>query len=69
MRPFPTRIEETALVTRVVTLMGKLIATHRPISSSFLQHGVDNRLARLRRNFAVPFVGTVPAIKPACAAS
>jgi glutamate racemase len=63
-------IEETALVTRVVTLMGKLIATHRPDLVVIPCNTASTIvLPDLRRNFAVPFVGTVPAIKPACAAS
>ena len=63
-------IEETALVTRVVTLMGKLIATHRPDLVVIPCNTASTIvLPDLRRKFSVPFVGTVPAIKPACAGS
>jgi glutamate racemase len=50
--------------------MGKLIATHRPDLVVIPCNTASTIvLPDLRRNFAVPFVGTVPAIKPACAAS
>ena len=50
--------------------MGELIAAHRPdlvvIACNTASMLV---LPALRERFALPFVGTVPAIKPACAAS
>ena len=60
-----------ARLSRVVTLMGELIAAHRPdLVGDRLQHRLDPWCCRhLRQRFSVPFVGTVPAIKPACAAS
>jgi glutamate racemase len=61
---------ERALVSRVVALMGELIAAHRPglvvIACNTASTIV---LPDLRRQFSLPFVGTVPAIKPACSNS
>jgi glutamate racemase len=63
-------LTETALVSRVVALMGKLIASHRPDLVVIACNTASTLvLPHLRARFAVPFVGTVPAIKPACAAS
>jgi glutamate racemase len=63
-------IEEQALVTRVVGLMGELIEAHRPDLIVIPCNTASTIvLPDLRKKFAVPFVGTVPAIKPACAAS
>jgi glutamate racemase len=61
---------EDEIVARVVPLVGELIAAHRPnlvvIACNTMSVSV---LAQLRTAYRVPFVGTVPAIKPACAAS
>jgi glutamate racemase len=63
-------LEETALVRRVVELMGELIAAHHPDLVVIPCNTASTIvLPDLRKKFAVPFVGTVPAIKPACAAS
>jgi glutamate racemase len=63
-------IEETALITRVVGLMDELIAAHRPDLVVIACNTASTIvLAELRKKFTVPFVGTVPAIKPACAGS
>jgi len=63
-------IAEPALVARVVALMGELIATHRPDLVVIACNTASTIvLPDLRKEFAVPFVGTVPAIKPACARS
>jgi glutamate racemase len=63
-------IEEHALVARVVALMGELIEAHRPDLIVIPCNTASTIvLPDLRKNYAVPFVGTVPAIKPACAAS
>jgi glutamate racemase len=63
-------IEETALVTRVVALMGELIEAHRPDLVVIPCNTASTIvLPDLRKRFSLPFVGTVPAIKPACAAS
>ena len=63
-------LSEAKLVARVVALMERLIAAHAPdlvvIACSTASTLV---LPPLRARFAVPFVGTVPAIKPAASAS
>ena len=63
-------IEEAALVKRVVALMGELIAAHRPDLIVIACNTASTiALSDLRKTFSLPFVGTVPAIKPACAGS
>jgi glutamate racemase len=63
-------LEESALVVRVVGLMGELIAAHRPDLIVIACNTASTLvLPHLRQKFDVPFVGTVPAIKPACAGS
>jgi glutamate racemase len=61
---------EDEIVARVVPLVGELIAAHRPdlvvIACNTMSVSV---MSHLRAAYRVPFVGTVPAIKPACAAS
>jgi glutamate racemase len=62
--------EEAALIAHVVPLMGELIAEHRPDLVVIACNTASTLvLPHLRERFAVPFVGTVPAIKPACAAT
>jgi glutamate racemase len=61
---------EAELVGRVVPLMDDLIAVHAPDLVVIACNTASTLvLPHLRARFAVPFVGTVPAIKPACAAS
>ncbi len=61
---------EAALVQRVVGLIGELIASHRPDLVVIACNTASTLvLPQLRARFSVPFVGTVPAIKPACMAS
>jgi glutamate racemase len=61
---------EAALNARVVALMGELLAAHRPDLVVIACNTASTLvLPQLRARYAVPFVGTVPAIKPACAAS
>lgn len=61
---------EGALVERVVALMGDLIAAHRPALIVIACNTASTIvLPHLRERYGVPFVGTVPAIKPACAQS
>ena len=63
-------LAEPALISRVVALMDELIAAHRPDLVVIACNTASTIvLAELRKKFTVPFVGTVPAIKPACAAS
>jgi glutamate racemase len=61
---------EEEIITRVVPLIGELIATHHPdlvvVACNTMSVSV---MAHLRAAYTVPFVGTVPAIKPACAIS
>jgi len=67
--PYGAR-DEAALNARVVSLMGDLIAEHRPDLVVIACNTASTIvLADLRARYTVPFVGTVPAIKPACAAS
>ncbi len=63
-------LAEPALISRVVRLMGELIEAHAPDLVVIACNTASTIvLPDLRRKFSVPFVGTVPAIKPACAAS
>src|SRR5215510_2161596 len=64
------RMDEAALVARVVAVMERLIAAHAPDVVVIACNTASTLvLPALRARFDVPFVGTVPAIKPACAAS
>jgi len=61
---------EAELVAHVVPLMGELIARTAPDLVVIACNTASVQvLPQLRARYAVPFVGTVPAIKPACAAS
>ncbi len=61
---------EAELNARVLALMGELIAAHRPDLVVIACNTASTLvLPRLREAYRVPFVGTVPAIKPACAIS
>jgi glutamate racemase len=63
-------IEEDRLITRALDLMEKLVAAHRPDLVVIACNTASTIvLPSLRARLRVPFVGTVPAIKPACAAS
>src|SRR2546423_10504815 len=64
------KVPEDALIARVVVLMGELIDAHAPDLVVIACNTASVQvLPALRERFALPFVGTVPAIKPACAAS
>jgi glutamate racemase len=64
------RHDEPVLVARVIDIMGQLIAAHRPdLVVVACNTASVQTLSHLRKNFEVPFVGTVPAIKPACSSS
>jgi len=64
------RHDEPALVARVREVMDRLIEAHRPDLVVVACNTASTLvLPHLRERFAVPFVGTVPAIKPACANS
>ena len=61
---------EDELIARVTALMGELIETHRPALVVIACNTASTIvLPNLRAAYSVPFVGTVPAIKPACAGS
>ena len=61
---------EAAIVTRVVPLVGELIAHHAPDLVVIACNTASTLvMSHLREQYEVPFVGTVPAIKPACASS
>src|SRR5215467_1442507 len=67
--PYARRSEEE-LVGRVVPLMQELIAAHGPDLVVIACNTASTLvLPYLRACLAVPFVGTVPAVKPACMAS
>jgi glutamate racemase len=67
--PYATRAE-SELVDRVAAVMGELIADHAPDLVVIACNTASTLvLSHLRTRYTVPFVGTVPAIKPACAAS
>ena len=61
---------EDALTERIQNVMAGLIDEHRPDLVVIACNTASTIvLPALRARFAVPFVGTVPAIKPACALS
>jgi glutamate racemase len=63
-------LTEPALIARLVSLFDQAIAIHRPDLVVIACNTASTiALPELRKRFTVPFVGTVPAIKPACAAS
>jgi glutamate racemase len=62
--------DEEQLIARVVPLIGELIAAHAPDLIVIACNTASTLvLSHLRAEYRVPFVGTVPAIKPACASS
>src|SRR5215207_8492381 len=64
------RHAEPVLVARVLEVMEGWIAAHRPDLVVIACNTASTLvLPQLRERFPVPFVGTVPAIKPACAGS
>jgi len=61
---------EDEIIARVVPLMGELIGSHDPDLVVIACNTASTLvLSHLRAAYSVPFVGTVPAIKPACARS
>src|ERR1700758_4791500 len=61
---------EDEIIARVVPLIGELIATHHPDLIVIACNTASTLvLSHLRERYQLPFVGTVPAIKPACARS
>ncbi len=62
--------DEEALTARILAVMGELIETHSPDLVIIACNTASTIvLPSLRAKFEMPFVGTVPAIKPACALS
>ncbi|WP_371346710.1 glutamate racemase [Ancylobacter sp. IITR112] len=63
-------LSEDALVARVMAVMDRLIARTAPDAVVVSCNTASTLvLPPLRARFAIPFVGTVPAIKPACESS
>jgi glutamate racemase len=67
--PYGHRSEEQ-VIARAVPLIGELIGAHAPDLAVIACNTASTLvLSHLRAKYRVPFVGTVPAIKPACASS
>src|SRR5436305_8105932 len=61
---------EEQIIARVVPLVGDLIKRHTPDLVTIACNTASTLvMSQLREKYKVPFVGTVPAIKPACASS
>jgi glutamate racemase len=61
---------EDEIIERVVPLIGELIEAHSPDLVVIACNTASTLvMSHLRERYEVPFVGTVPAIKPACARS
>src|SRR6478752_3538948 len=61
---------EDEIIARVVPLMGELVDRHDPDLVVIACNTASTLvLSHLRAAYSLPFVGTVPAIKPACAQS
>ena len=61
---------EPEIVARVVPLIGQMISEHSPDIVVIACNTASTLVMdHLRKTYDVPFVGTVPAIKPACASS
>lgn len=61
---------EDEIIARVVPLMGELIGAHDPDLVVIACNTASTLvLSHVRAAYSLPFVGTVPAIKPACAQS
>ena len=61
---------EDGIIARVVPLIGELIAAHHPDLVVIACNTASTLvMSHLRERYEIPFVGTVPAIKPACARS
>ncbi|MFN3671886.1 MAG: glutamate racemase [Bosea sp. (in: a-proteobacteria)] len=60
------RLDESALVARVLAVMERLVAQHHPDLVIIACNTASTLvLPALRARFGMPFIGTVPAIKPA----
>jgi glutamate racemase len=64
------RISEDELIERILSIVGNAIGAHTPDLAVIACNTASTlALTQLRAQFKVPFIGTVPAIKPACAGS
>ncbi|MDP4024578.1 glutamate racemase [Methylobacterium sp. NEAU 140] len=64
------RLTEATLVARVLAVMDRLVATHRPDLVVIACNTASTLvLPALRQRFTTPFVGVVPPIKPAAEAT
>lgn len=64
------RLDDEALIERVVAVLDRYIETLRPELVVVACNTASTlALPVLRARFSIPFVGTVPAVKPACAQS
>src|SRR3712207_9456570 len=64
------RLSEPVLVARVLSVMERLIGLHAPELVVIACNTASTLvLPHLRQRFPIPFVGTVPAIKPAAKAT
>src|SRR5258706_9481079 len=64
------RHSEARLVERVLAVIGELTLSQHPDLVVIACNTASTLvLPQLRARFSIPFVGTVPAIKPACASS
>lgn len=63
-------LSDGALAARIVSIMGRLVTAFAPSLVVIACNTASTVvLPHLRARHAMPFVGTVPAVKPACAAS
>jgi glutamate racemase len=61
---------EDQIIARVVPLIGELVDAHSPELVVIACNTASTLvMSHLRERYEIPFVGTVPAIKPACARS
>src|SRR3977135_2925423 len=61
---------EDQIIARVVPMIGELIPAHAPDLIVIACNSISTLvMSHLRDAYRTPFVGTVPAIKPACARS
>jgi glutamate racemase len=61
---------EEEIIARVVPLIGELVEAHSPALVVIACNTASTLvMSHLRERYSLPFVGTVPAIKPACAKS
>ncbi|MFK8251423.1 glutamate racemase [Ancylobacter terrae] len=64
------RLDEPVLLSRVLAVVGALVAQLQPAAVVIACNTASTLvLPALRARHAIPFVGTVPAIKPACEGS